>query len=144
MDRFLVGSNAFFKSIKGFISKDVDVLELIDNPKHFKDYAYIQFPKKCVFQYRKMNLDEWIDYTLKVNCPMDVGKFLVPEFAKEIGLTIYDLSKFEILIGNLDDKHLYEKIIYNSYLQNNDFTLTEDQLNLAYNEYKKYRPWIQN
>ena len=39
----------------------------------------------------------------------------------------------------MDNNHAYEKIIYDSYIENNDFYLTESQLNRAYKEYKKYR-----
>ena len=31
------------------------------------------------------------------------------------------------------------KLLYDAYIENNDFILSSDQLNSAYNEYKKYR-----
>jgi hypothetical protein len=39
----------------------------------------------------------------------------------------------------MDEKHSYEKIIYNAYLENGAFFITKKQLNEAYEEYKKYR-----
>jgi hypothetical protein len=68
-----------------------------------------------------------------------VGKFLIPEFCKEIGFTIKDLPKLKPLIDKLDEKHKYEEIIYNAYLENGDFILTPDQRDLAYASYKETR-----
>ena len=39
----------------------------------------------------------------------------------------------------MDDKHKYEKLIYDAYLKNNDFVLTDEQRIDAFNEYKKER-----
>ena len=135
----LVGSNVFFKDIDGFNSKDVDILELIDNPIGFKINRRIKFPHKDVFQWRRMPIKEFIEITLSNNIPLEIGKFLVPEFIKEFNLSINDLKKLQPLIENLDDKHKYESVIYYSYLQNNDFYLTDEQLMEAYKIYIKYR-----
>lgn len=135
----LVGSNVFFKDIDGFNSKDVDILELIDNPIGFKNNRWIKFPHKDVFQWRRMPIKEFIEITLSNNIPLEIGKFLVPEFIKEFNLSINDLKKLQPLIENLDYKHKYESVIYYSYLQNNDFYLTDEQLMEAYKIYIKYR-----
>ena len=135
----LVGSNVFFKDIDGFNSKDVDILELIDNPIGFKNNRWIKFPHKDVFQWRRMPIKEFIEITLSNNIPLEIGKFLVPEFIKEFNLSINDLKKLQPLIENLDDKHKYESVIYYSYLQNNDFYLTDEQLMEAYKIYIKSR-----
>jgi hypothetical protein len=55
---------------------------------------------------------------------MVIGKFLVPGFCQEIGMNVSDLSKLAPLLELLDKQHEYEKIIYNSYIENNSFTLT--------------------
>ena len=135
----LVGSNVFFKDIEGFTSKDTDVLEFVDNPTDFKNVRQFKFPDKCVFQWRKMSVDELIDMTLSRNFPMEIGKFLVPEFIKEFNLSISTLKRLKPLVDKLDDKHKYEEVIYNSYIENNDFYLTDSQLNDAYKIYLKYR-----
>lgn len=85
-----------------------------------------------------MSPEEFITVTLHCSA-ITLGKFLVPEFNKEIGFTISHLKQLKPLVDKLDNKHLYEKVIYDSYILNNDFYLTEDQLMQAYNEYKKYR-----
>ena len=70
---------------------------------------------------------------------MKLGKYICPEFIEYIDLTINDLKKFDKLFDKVDDRHKYQKIIYDSYIQNNSFYMTNDQLRLAYEEYKKYR-----
>ena len=135
----LVGSNVFFKDIEGFTSKDIDILEFVDNPTDFKNVRQFKFPNKCVFKWSKMPIDELIDITLFRNFPMEIGKFLVPEFIKEFKLSIDDLKRLEPIITKLDDKHKYEEVIYNAYLENNDFALTDKQRQKAYSVYNKYR-----
>ena len=39
----------------------------------------------------------------------------------------------------MDSKHTYEKIIADAYIENNGFFLTDEQRDMAYNEYKKTR-----
>lgn len=135
----LVGSNVFFKNIEGFTSKDIDILELVDNPTGFKNVRQFKFSDKCVFQWRKMPINELIDITLSRNFPMEIGKFLVPEFIYEFNLTINDLKRLYPLVIKLDDLHKYEEVIYDSYIENNGFYLTENQLQKAYKIYLKYR-----
>lgn len=135
----LVGSNVFFKGIDEFKSKDIDILELVDNPTGFKNQRQFRFKDKCVFQWRRMPVNELISVTLSNNVPMEVGKFLVPEFIEIMNITLDDLKKLEPLFNKLDDMHKYEKVIYDSYIANNDFTLTDEQLNEAYKEYLKHR-----
>ena len=135
----LVGSNVFFKDIEGFTSKDTDILEFVDNPTDFKNVRQFKFPNKCVFQWRKMPIDELIDVTLFRNFPMEIGKFLVPEFIKEFKLSIDDLKKLEPIVAKLDDKHKYEGVIFHAYLENNDFILTDEQRRKAFNTYSNSR-----
>ena len=136
---FLIGSTYFFKDIPGFKSKDTDWLELVDNPIGFRTYYQLTGKDKCIFKWKKVIPQEFIQITLKYNLPMAIGKFLIPEVNKEIGFTIQHLKQLKPLVDKLDDKHKYEKIIWESYIANNDFCLTQEQLNLAYEEYKKYR-----
>lgn len=86
-----------------------------------------------------MSVDEFISITLSNNTPMEIGKFLVPEFINEMNITIENLKQLEPLVSRLDDMHKYEKIIYDAYIENNDFYLTDEQLKDAYEIYIKYR-----
>lgn len=135
----LVGSRAFFEGLNGFKSKDTDILELVDNPTYFKNQRQFKFKDKCIFQWRRMSPEEFIKITLYNSTPMEIGKFLVKEFIEEIGITIDHLKQLDTLVNKLDDLHKYEEVIYNSYIENNGFYLTENQLQKAYKIYLKYR-----
>ena len=54
-------------------------------------------------------------------------------------LLIEDLKLFEDSFKRIDDKHKYEKVIYDAYIENGDFVLTEEQRNKAYQLYKEKR-----
>ena len=47
---------------------------------------------------------------------MAVGKLLVPELVKYMNITIDDLKKFKFAIDEIQEKHSYEKIIYDAYM----------------------------
>lgn len=70
---------------------------------------------------------------------MQIGKFLVPEFVQEIGFTIEHLKKLKPLAEKLDGRHKYEKVIYDAYIENGAFKLTEEQRSKAYEQYKLAR-----
>ena len=138
MSRFLMGSKYFFSCFEDFVSKDTDEIEIVDT-KDFQYMRWITGQGKCLFQFRRLqNVNDYIKYALTGD-GLVIGKFLIPEFCEAIGFTIEDLPKLSPLIERLDDKHKYEKIIYDSYIGNNGFYLTEEQLVSAYNLYKKSR-----
>lgn len=138
-EKFLVGSSYFFKRYKDFNSKDTDWLYITDNPTEFKVMRQIHFPNECIFEWEHLTKDEFIQIALSRQCKMEAGKFLNPEVSKYLGMTIEDLKKLESVFNSIDDKHTYEKIIYEAYIENNGFFLTEEQRVKAYNEYKNKR-----
>lgn len=139
--RFRVGSRAFFEGMPGFKSGDSDYVEFEDHPKLYKNV--IQFRAKgknrCLFKWRKMTPDEFVEYTLRSKLPMEVGKFLVPEVATFIGITINHLKRLAPVVERLDEKHKYENVIYNAYISNGAFYLTPEQKNEAFQEYLRTR-----
>ena len=139
--RFKVGSSYFFENYLDFIPSDLDEVEFEDNPKLYK--YFMQFRKmdksRCIFKWKKMSADDFVKYTLNTRTPMEIGKFLVPEVANYLGFTIEHLNQLKPIIDQLDDKHKYEQIIYNSYMENNDFFLTPEQKHTAYMIYKQER-----
>lgn len=139
MKSILVGSTYFFKGLEEFKSKDTDRVVLVENPIGFKNVRQTSGSGSCLFEWRKMSADEFVEFTLKTKLPMSVGKFLVPEFCEAVGFTLMHLKKLESIFDKLDDKHKYEKNIYNAYLKNGSFTLTDEQRQSAYEEYKKAR-----
>jgi hypothetical protein len=137
--KILVGSKYFFNNIEGFNPKDEDTVELVLVPHRFKNIMHIQGHGKCHFVWRKMNPEQFIQVTLRNNLPMEIGKFLVPEFNKCIGFNLSHLRRLKPLADKLEGKHYYEKVIYDAYMENGNFILTDDQRMKAYEEYKKYR-----
>ena len=139
--QFIVGSQAFFKQYPDFIPGDIDIVEFEDDPKLYRNF--MQFRKKdktrCIFKWRKMSADEFVEYSLNTKLPMEVGKFLVPEIAQYLGFTIDNLKQLSPVIDKLDEKHSYEKIIFDSYIANDGFYLTDEQRYQAYQEYKRFR-----
>ena len=138
MDRFLVGSNVFFRGyFEDFVSKDIDTLVLEDNPVGYQNIRQFHLKDRCIFQWRRMGKDEFIDLSLERGLGMELGKFLVPEFARELGMDIDDLERLRPLAEKLDEKHLYEKVIYDAYIKNCCWVLTDDQRAEAYRVYKE-------
>lgn len=139
--RFRVGSQAFFSMYSDFKPSDIDEVEFEEEPKLYKNF--MQFRKKdktrCLFKWRRMTADEFVEYTLNTKLPMELGKFLVPEVVDYLGFTIAHLKALAPIAEKLDDKHSYEKIIYDSYIENNGFYLTQEQRDRAYAEYKLKR-----
>lgn len=86
----LVGSTYFFGHLDGFVSKDKDYVELVDNPTdfHFRKESYHLEGEIDIFQYKRCGAEEFIHRTLQLRDALTVGKFLVKEFAEEIGLDI--------------------------------------------------------
>lgn len=70
---------------------------------------------------------------------MAICKFLSPEFAEYLNMNIDDLKKLNKLSERMDDKHYYLKMIFDYYIENNGFFLTNEQREAAYKEYKSKR-----
>lgn len=139
MCRILIGSEYFFGRYGDFKGKDIDEIELVSTAE-FAQMRQITGRGRCLFQMKRhATTQEYIDWAVKSNIGMVIGKFLVPEFCNAIGFTVADLPKLEVLLARLDAKHQYEKIIYNSYIENGSFTLTDEQRDRAYQSYKESR-----
>lgn len=135
----LIGSKYFFSCYEDFEPHDTDELEIIET-NEFKQMRQFTGPGKCLFQMKKHDSkNDYIEWSIKSPIGMVIGKFLVPEFCEAIGFTVEDLPKLRILIDKLDKKHKYEEIIYNSYIENGSFVLTDEQRDRAYKSYKDSR-----
>lgn len=135
MSRLLIGSRYFFSTYPNFQSKDIDEVEIIDTDE-FQQIKHLSGQGRCLFTLKRHeNKNEYIDWALGSSLGMVIGKFLVPEFCEEIGFTIEDLPKLAPLLDRLGDRHQYERIIYESYLENQAFYLTEAQRDQAYASY---------
>ena len=137
--KILVGSSVFFNEIEGFQSKDRDYVILVEKPVGYDFVRQTTSSKACIFEWRKMSPERFVEYSLRRGPAMQLGKFLVPEFVQEIGFTIEHLKALKPLAEKLDERHRYEKVIYDSYIENGSFELTEEQRSKAYEQYKLAR-----
>lgn len=133
--RILVGSQRFFRCIDGFNPKDVDYVNL--NEEY--DNLTIHRSWGCTFMFIRKSAEEFVQQALRDGQGLFIGKFLVPEFAHEVGITMEHLKVLEPLLNRLDEKHLYEKVIFEAYLVNGGFFLTDEQVRESYEVYLKYR-----
>ena len=142
--QFKMGSSYFFGKYGDYVKKDADEICIMDefNDRITSNVLNLKIKGKDVFFYRNMPKEEFIHDTLNSNVVMRVGKFLIPEFNEYIGFTINDLPMMGHMFHELDKKHEYEKIIFESYMENGGFFLTDEQLQAAYYEYKRERPEI--
>ena len=139
MSKILMGSQYFFSCFDDFNSKDTDEIELVETSE-FDHIRQLTGQGKCLFQLKKQPSKEvYIEDACKSKIGMVIGKFLVPEFCESIELTVADLPRLKVLVERLDDKHKYEEIIFNSYIENGSFTLTDEQRKIAYESYKESR-----
>ena len=137
--QFQMGSTYFFSKYKDFQPKDYDDLCIMDKFIFPGNVMNMKLKGKDVFLFRNMPKQGYIDDLLNSGVNMKAGKFLIPEFNSFIDFTIDDLKSIIHIFDSMDDKHSYEKIIAHAYLDNNSFTLTNQQRYSAYREYKKSR-----
>lgn len=138
--QFLTGSKAFFSRLAGFQPKDTDWIIIDDNPVGMNYCRSKSLEGVCVYEWRYMPAEVFIDHVLSHPFhEMQVVMFLVPGVAEHIGLSMDMLPRLRPLIDNLDTKHRYAEVIYESYLKNGSFTLTDDQLQAAYRCYLEAR-----
>ena len=136
--KFEIGSKYFFRNLPGYVSKDTDILVIMDSWMIGRtNVLNMKRDGEDIFFYKDMNKEEFINDTLNSKVPMRVGKFLNKEFNEYLGFTIDDLKVFNELFNELDKEHLYEKRIYEYYIENNKFELTEEQLLDCYKVYKE-------
>lgn len=137
---FKIGSSIFFDSYSDYTQKDIDILAITDLPLFGKPMMNMKLKDKDIFFMCIEENSVMLDNTLESGVNMRAGKFLSPEFAEYIELTIEELKKLKPMFDDIDEKHMYEKVIFDSYIKNNGFFLTNDQRLMAYEEYKRQRP----
>lgn len=136
---FKIGSSIFFGSYSDYTQKDIDILAITDLPLFGKPIMNMKLKEKDIFFMCLEENSVMIDKTLESGVNMRAGKFLSPLFAEYIGLTIEELKRLKPMFDNIDEKHRYEKVIFDSYVENNGFFLTDEQRLRAYKEYKRQR-----
>lgn len=146
-NKIKIGSAPFFEKYPDYVLHDTDYMLFVNEvgDKVLKIYITEDGERIDYFYYKKgITKKELIAHELE-DCkkkPCHAGKFLIPEVVEYFDITLKDLKLFDSAFNNLDEKHTYEKIIYDAYLSNNDFVLTDEQRDEAYNEYKIKRQKI--
>lgn len=135
---FTIGSSAFFAGMEGFCPKDTDELCFVDAYPFTPSIMNIKIGDKDLHVCRDMYKEEFMQYSFDHDA-LTAGKFLIPDFATFIGMSIDDLESMRPVFDRLDEKHSYEKVIFDAYIENGEFYLTDEQLRKAYEEYKSKR-----
>ena len=136
-----MGSSYFFDRYDDYKIKDNDELHIVDEfifPNRVCMNMKL-FDGNDIFIFKNTDKQEYINDVYESGVNMKVGKFLIPEFNKYINFTIDDLKSLQPMFDNMDEKHTYERVIFESYLKNGDFFLTDEQRMEAYKEYKRSR-----
>ena len=137
MERIITGSCCFFAEYPGFCSKDIDEIEFVDKNPSSSFERIVKGTNKDVFYLKKTTKENYIKYFLNRDSGMTIAFFITPRVAEILGLTIEDLKLVAPLREKLKDdpRHEYLGIIYDYYIENNNFTLTNTQRQMAYNNY---------
>ena len=141
IQKFKMGSSYFFDRYDDYKLKDNDELHIVDEfifPNRVCMNMKL-FDGNDIFIFKNTDKQEYINDVYESGVNMKVGKFLIPEFNKYINFTIDDLKSLQPIFDNMDEKHTYERVIFESYLKNGDFFLTDEQRMEAYKEYKRSR-----
>ena len=133
------GSRAFFCGMEGFQPKDTDQIVLVDNPRGFRLVRQTTSGSRCTFEVLSGHKQEHIAHALTKAPAMTVVRFLTPAYAEHIGLTIAELETLRPLLARLDKKHQYAAVIFDAYVSNGTFTLTDEQRKEAFAVYQSAR-----
>jgi len=146
MKKFLCGSNYFFGRYKDYNLHDYDYIIIKEDDESGDDYKDIHDIKRNIdyFIWKKKTPDWHVNRLLnEVRFPPDIGHLLIPGVNKLLGITIDHLKKLAPILDELWDDYYglynYDKIIYEAYIKNNAFILTNDQRLHAYKVYKEAR-----
>lgn len=135
-----VGSSYFFNSLDEHHDLHVDKIALVDNTTNGW-WKYIDvYGGATHYEWQKHTIGEWVDKLTSTNDNIRVSTFLVPDFINQIkdNLTIEEyFNKIKPLFNNLEDKYSWVVYVYNAYLNNKAFVLTDAQRESAYKMYKE-------
>lgn len=141
MKKITTGSRAFFCGIEGFNPKDKDIIVMVEkNDVAFEWMRQTSNGSTDVFEIVRRPKAELIAHAVEKAKPMAIARFLTPEFAEEIGLEPANLAQLKPMRDALDPKHEYLGVIYDAYVKNGSFNLTDEQKMAAFENYKAARP----
>lgn len=138
MKQIEIGSGVFFSKFPDYTPGVSNMLYIDDDPDYEYETNYMENGVH-VLRWRNLPKDQLIAYHKDCYKGRYIGKFLVPEYIEYVGITLDDLKELHHLVNFLDERHIYEKLIYDFYIENNGFFLTDKQLEEVYEEYKNER-----
>jgi hypothetical protein len=146
MEKIIItGSRAFFSKYNDFKPKDKDVVYIIENDSKVCKYYYRHYTDLCIVNFINFDKETLINIVMSSKVvPMTLCNLLIPEFVEHFNITIDDLKQLKKIRDSLDYKHFYLRIIYDAYLENGKFELTQEQRDRAYASYKSWRPDFYN
>lgn len=135
MNTFLVGSRYFFNNMPDFHPKDTDYISFCQGADNFTwrsacfkngcdNVTYVLYPKETMLQKAIELKDTYL-----------IGSFLTKPVAEYLNLKVKDLKPLKDLLN----KREYVAAICQAIIDNNEFVLTEKQLQNIYIIYKKYK-----
>lgn len=136
---YQVGSRLFFDGMPGYNPKDSDYVMLVENPTIFENCMTVRGENKDIFLWRKTNAEEFVDMTIRMGTPMLAGKFLNKELCEDAGMTRQVFGKLKPLFDNMDDRHTYQKLIFDHILKTWDFDIPDKTRNIAFLTYLNSR-----
>lgn len=138
MKQIEIGSSVFFSKFPDYTPGVSNILYIDDNPDYEYETNYMENGVH-ILRWRNLSKEKLMEYHKDCYIGRYIGKFLVPEYVEYYDVTIDDLKELHHLIDFIDERHVYEKMIYDFYIENNGFYLTDEQLNAVYQEYKNER-----
>ena len=142
MEKITTGSEVFFGGIEGFTPHDHDAIQIVEAKDVnflFRRQMYDHTDDTDTFYVVRQPKEHYIRWAVKFATGNILGQFLTPAFCEAFGITVDDLPKLQPLCDRLDARHRYQIIIYNAYIANGSMTLTAEQRQAAYEEYRQAR-----
>lgn len=138
MKDILVGSRSFFGSMPYFNSKDTDYVRFEKLPDG-EIYQRLVGWKTDYFIFGTTDKEVLLDFIESTGDYLHVAPFLSPAVCKIIGFRPEELPRIEKYVKLVPPKYRYYEKIYNAYVENDDFYLTEEQRAAAYKVYREAR-----
>lgn len=142
MTEITVGSVAFFDGMEGFkpqVTDKVVIVKKVPNGwwHHKQTKQHVR-----LFEWQEHTVSELVAKLTQCTDCKRVTTLLVPEFAQAVGcdnIATY-LTTIKPAIDRLCDRHAWGRIIYDAYVSNGALTITDEQRQAAFEQYKAARP----
>ncbi len=143
-NRILVGSRAFFSGIDGFNTDNRNFIKLVHTNAALLPESKLSIHGNITYRMLREPASSMVAKVVESDNALLLGNFLVPQVAKEIGLSVSQLDTLLPLAAKLPAKLAYQSVILQGYITNGSFTLTAEQREAAYAAYCSARQAVEN